>query len=136
MGPAHHGGRDFCGLMIIKGPNRAGSLVRSRPANRPGAVVGVVGIEGGVVFGVFNLETQHPGARGVAAFLLFLLPKPSDEAEQRQQMVPRAHMPNGTTTACAILTYNPSGWRDQMKASISRREFITLRGATDTPWAR
>jgi hypothetical protein len=24
------------------------------------------------------------------AFLLFLLPKPSDEAEQRQQMVPRA----------------------------------------------
>jgi hypothetical protein len=29
-------------------------------------------------------------ARGVVAFLLFLLPKPSVEAEQRQQMVPRA----------------------------------------------
>lgn len=28
----------------------------------------------------------------MAAFLLFLLPKPSDEAEQRQQMVPRAHL--------------------------------------------
>jgi hypothetical protein len=29
-------------------------------------------------------------ARGAVAFLLFLLPKPSVEAEQRQQMVPRA----------------------------------------------
>jgi hypothetical protein len=29
-------------------------------------------------------------ARGAMAFLLFLLPKPSVEAEQRQQMVPRA----------------------------------------------
>ena len=34
---------------------------------------------------------RYSEARGVAAFLLFLLPKPSDEAEQRQQMVPRAH---------------------------------------------
>jgi hypothetical protein len=29
-------------------------------------------------------------ARGAVVFLLFLLPKPSVEAEQRQQMVPRA----------------------------------------------
>ena len=27
MGPAHQGGRDFCGLMVVKGPNRAGGLV-------------------------------------------------------------------------------------------------------------
>jgi hypothetical protein len=33
---------------------------------------------------------RYSVARGVVAFLLFLLPKPSDEAEQRQQMVPRA----------------------------------------------
>ena len=26
MGPAHQGGRHFCGLMV-KGPNRAGGLV-------------------------------------------------------------------------------------------------------------
>jgi hypothetical protein len=32
-------------------------------------------------------------ARGVVAFLLFPLPKPSVEAEQRQQMVPRALRP-------------------------------------------
>ena len=24
MGPAHQGGRHFCGLMVVKGPNRAG----------------------------------------------------------------------------------------------------------------
>jgi hypothetical protein len=33
---------------------------------------------------------RYSVARGAVAFLLFLLPKPSDEAEQRQQMVPRA----------------------------------------------
>jgi hypothetical protein len=33
---------------------------------------------------------RYSVARGAVAFLLFLLPKLSDEAEQRQQMVPRA----------------------------------------------
>ena len=33
MGPAHQGGRDFCGLMVVKGPNRPG--VTSSPAGRP-----------------------------------------------------------------------------------------------------
>ena len=28
MGPAHQGGRDFCGLMVVKGPNR--NLSRER----------------------------------------------------------------------------------------------------------
>ena len=35
----------------------------------------------------------------MVAFLLFLLPKPSDEAEQRQQMVPRAHSVAACPTA-------------------------------------
>ena len=34
----------------------------------------------------------------MVAFLLFLLPKPSDEAEQRQQMVPRAHSVGRSTS--------------------------------------
>ena len=44
-----------------------------------------------VASGTTNNIGRYRGARGVVAFLLFLLPKPSDEAEQRQQMVPRAH---------------------------------------------
>ena len=44
-----------------------------------------------VASGTTNNIGRYSGARGVVAFLLFLLPKPSDEAEQRQQMVPRAH---------------------------------------------
>jgi hypothetical protein len=40
----------------------------------------------------WNIRTRLcivSAARGAVAFLLFLLPKPSVEAEQRQQMVPR-----------------------------------------------
>jgi hypothetical protein len=44
-----------------------------------------------VASGTTNNIWRYSEARGVVAFLLFLLPKPSDEAEQRQQMVPRAH---------------------------------------------
>jgi hypothetical protein len=52
-----------------------------------------------VASGTTNNIWRYSEARGVVAFLLFLLPKPSDEAEQRQQMVPRAHsIANGTST--------------------------------------
>ena len=37
MGPAHQGGRHFCGLMV-KSLNRAGSLVTPVQQNCPGAI--------------------------------------------------------------------------------------------------
>jgi hypothetical protein len=58
-------------------------------------------------------------ARGAVAFLLFLLPKPSVEAEQRQQMVPRAT--RSTVGFQLLWEQSPGireGWKPRLLATV------------------
>jgi hypothetical protein len=55
-------------------------------------------------------------ARGAVAFLLFLLPKPSVEAEQRQQMVPRATR----STVCFQLLDSQGQWAGHQRDGLRR----------------
>jgi hypothetical protein len=65
-------------------------------------------------------------ARGAVAFLLFLLPKPSVEAEQRQQMVPRA---TRSTVGFQLLDSQQPASRANETAFCLQPCSTTIRGA-------
>ena len=56
-------------------------------------------------------------ARGAVAFLLFPLPKPSVEAEQRQQMVPRALLSSRLLISCPPVSAHLLRTRSSGRAS-------------------